>query len=85
MTTEGMIEPILAIYGTTARPPDDITAPQGNMNAVARLARPAIVEGTRIEAQEAPQREIDLRKKREEDLLLQIQKARLANKAIFRP
>ena len=49
------------------------------------LAGPAIVVATRIEAQEAPQRELDLRKKQEEDSLLQIEKDRLANKAAFRP
>ncbi len=49
------------------------------------LAAPAIVEATQIEAQEAPQKELDLRKKQEEDLLLQIEKTRLANKATFRP
>ena len=49
------------------------------------LVGPAIVEAARIEAQEAPQKELDLRKKQAEDLLLQIEKARLANKATFHP
>jgi hypothetical protein len=47
------------------------------------LARPAIAAGIRIDAVQGPQRELDLRKKQEEDLLLQIEKARLANKATF--
>jgi hypothetical protein len=49
------------------------------------VAQAAIVESVRLEAQEAPQREIEKQKKREDDDRLALEKARLANKPNFRP
>lgn len=48
-------------------------------------AQAAIVEAVRLEAQEAPQREIDQQKKRDDEDRLVLEKARLANKPNFRP
>jgi len=49
------------------------------------LARTAVIEAVRLDAQEAPQREIELQKKQDEGNRLQQEKARLANKPGFRP
>ena len=49
------------------------------------LARAAVIEAVRLDAQEAPQREIELQKKQEEEHRVQQEKARLANKPGFRP
>lgn len=49
------------------------------------LARAAVTEALRLDAQEAPQREIELEKKQAEDNRVQQQKARQANKPSFRP
>jgi hypothetical protein len=49
------------------------------------LARAAIIEAVRLDAQEAPQREIELQKKQEEEHRVQQERARLANKPSFRP
>jgi hypothetical protein len=49
------------------------------------LAQAAIVEAVRLEAQEAPQRELEKQKKREEEERLALEKARSVNKANFRP
>lgn len=49
------------------------------------LAQAAIVEAGRLDKQEAPQREVDRLKKIAEDRRVQQDKARLANKARFRP
>ena len=49
------------------------------------LARAAILEALRLDEQEAPQREIERQKKEEEQNRLQQDKARLVNKAAFRP
>jgi hypothetical protein len=49
------------------------------------LAQAAIVESARLDAQEAPQREVDKQKKREEDERLVLEKARSVNKPNFRP
>jgi hypothetical protein len=49
------------------------------------MARSAIVEAVRIEAEQAPQKEIDDRRKQEQDRLLQLDNARVANKPTFRP
>jgi hypothetical protein len=49
------------------------------------LAQAAMVEATRLDAQEAPQREIDRQKKQDEEKRDAGQKARPANKANFRP
>ncbi|MEN6535416.1 MAG: hypothetical protein ABFD89_17255 [Bryobacteraceae bacterium] len=49
------------------------------------LARTAITEATRLDVQEAPQREIELQKKNEDESRQQQEKARLANKPNFRP
>ena len=49
------------------------------------LARAAVIEAVRLDAQEAPQREIELQKKQEEENRVQQEKARLANKPGFRP
>ncbi len=48
-------------------------------------ARSAIAEAIRLDAQEAPQRELDRRKKTETETLIAGEKARRANKAAFRP
>lgn len=48
-------------------------------------ARAAVIEAVRLDAQEAPQREIELQKKQEEEHRVQQEKARLANKPSFRP
>ena len=49
------------------------------------LARAAVIEAVRLDAEEAPQREIDLQDKQEEANRVQQEKARLANKPDFRP
>jgi hypothetical protein len=49
------------------------------------LARAAIVEANRLDAQEAPQREIDRKRKQEEENNAAGQKVRPVNKANFRP
>jgi len=49
------------------------------------LARAAVTEAIRLDAQEAPQREIELQKKEDEAKRVQQEKARLANKPGFRP
>jgi hypothetical protein len=49
------------------------------------LAQAAMVEATRLDAQEAPQREIDRQKKQDEEKSAAGQKARPANKANFQP
>ena len=49
------------------------------------LAQAAIVAAVRLDAQEAPQREIDKDKLREQDERLALEKARLLNKPNFRP
>jgi hypothetical protein len=49
------------------------------------LARAAIVEATRLDEQEAPQREIERQKKQDEENRATQEKARPANKANFRP
>lgn len=49
------------------------------------VAQAAIVEAVRLEAQEAPQREIDKQKKRDEDDRVALEKARSANKPNLRP
>ena len=52
------------------------------MNA---LAEAAIGEAVRLDAREAPQREIELQKKQQEDGRLVLEKARTVNKPNFRP
>ena len=49
------------------------------------LAETAIAEAVRLDTQEAPQREIEKQKKREEEEGLVLEKARAANKPNFRP
>ncbi|MGA2186011.1 MAG: hypothetical protein ABSH47_23575 [Bryobacteraceae bacterium] len=49
------------------------------------LAQAAIVEAVRLDAQEAPQRELDQQMKRHEDERLVLEKARFVNKPNFRP
>ena len=49
------------------------------------LARAAIIESVRLDKQEAPQREIESRKKKDEENRARQEKARRANKAPFRP
>jgi hypothetical protein len=49
------------------------------------LAQTAVTEALRLDEQEAPQREADLQKKQEVENLVKEAKARLANKASFRP
>jgi hypothetical protein len=48
------------------------------------LARAAIKEAKRLDAQEAPQRELDQRKKTAADARVASEKVRVANKAAFR-
>jgi hypothetical protein len=49
------------------------------------LARTAIVESVRLDKQEAPQREIERQKKKDEENRARQEKARQANKTHFRP
>jgi hypothetical protein len=49
------------------------------------LARAAVIEATRLDAQEAPQREIELQKKLDEEIRTAQEKAKLVNKPAFRP
>jgi len=49
------------------------------------LAQSAIVESARLDAQDAPQRELDKQKKRDDDERLALDKARALNKPNFRP
>ncbi len=49
------------------------------------LAQAAIVEAVRLDAQEAPQRELEKQKKRAEEEHLVLEKARSVNKPNFRP
>jgi len=49
------------------------------------LARAAVIEAVRLDAQEAPQREIALQNRQAEENRVQQEKARLANKPGFRP
>ena len=49
------------------------------------LARAAIVESARLDAQDAPQRELDKQKKRDDEERLALDKARSVNKPNFRP
>jgi hypothetical protein len=49
------------------------------------LARAAIVESVRLDEQEAPQREIESRKKKDEESRAKQEKARRVNKPPFRP
>jgi hypothetical protein len=49
------------------------------------LARTAIVESVRLDKQEAPRREIERQKKKDEENRARQEKARQSNKAHFRP
>jgi len=49
------------------------------------LAEAAIVEAVRLDAQEAPQREVELQQKKEEESRLLLERARSVNKSNFRP
>ena len=49
------------------------------------LAQAAIVEANRLDAQEAPQREIDRKRKQDEENNAAGQKVRPVNKVNFRP
>ena len=49
------------------------------------LAMASIVEAARLDADEAPQRELDKQKKRDDDDRLALDKARAVNKPNFRP
>jgi hypothetical protein len=49
------------------------------------LARAAVVEAIRLDEQEAPERELERKKKQDEENRIAQEKARLANKATFRP
>ena len=49
------------------------------------LAQAATVESVRLETQEAPQRELEKQKKRDNDERLVLEKARSVNKPNFRP
>jgi len=64
-------------------------APSFTLVAVSKrldaMARAAVIEAIRLDAEEAPQREIELQKKQAEENRLQQGKARLANKPSFRP
>jgi hypothetical protein len=49
------------------------------------LARTASAEAVRLDAKEAPQREIARQKKESDEALAALQKAKTENKAVFRP
>ena len=49
------------------------------------LALKSIVEAARLDADEAPQRELDKQKKRDDDDRLALDKARAVNQPNFRP
>jgi hypothetical protein len=49
------------------------------------IAQAALVEASRLDAQEAPQREIDRQRKQDDEKHAAGQKVRPANKANFRP
>ncbi len=49
------------------------------------LARTAAAEAIRLDEREAPQREVDRKNREAEDVRVSQEKARLANKAVFRP
>jgi hypothetical protein len=49
------------------------------------LAEAAIVEAVRLDAQEAPQREVELQQKKEKESHLRLERARSVNKPNFRP
>jgi len=49
------------------------------------LAQDAILEAVRLDAQEAPQRDLDRQKKRDQDEQLSLEKSRSVNKPNFRP
>jgi hypothetical protein len=49
------------------------------------LARTASAEAVRLDAKEAPQREIARQKKESDDALAALEKAKIENKAVFRP
>jgi hypothetical protein len=49
------------------------------------LARAAVVEAIRLDEKEAPERELERKKKQDEENRIAQEKARLANKAKFRP
>jgi hypothetical protein len=49
------------------------------------LARAALTEAVRLDKQEAPQREVERQKRQESDSRAAHEKARVANKAPFRP
>ena len=49
------------------------------------LAQAAITEARRLDQQEAPQKELELRQKQQADSRVLLEKARLANKPSFRP
>lgn len=49
------------------------------------LARAAVVEALRLDNQEAPERELERKKKQDEENRLEQEKVRLANKATFSP
>lgn len=49
------------------------------------LVQAAVVEASRLDVQEAPEREAELRRKQGEEIRAQQEKARLVNKPIFRP
>jgi hypothetical protein len=52
---------------------------------VEALASTALAEAARLDKEAAPQKELDLRMKAQEEERLQLEKARLANKSGFRP
>jgi hypothetical protein len=54
-------------------------------NRLDALARVAIAEAARLDAQEAPQRELERQQKQSEENRLKNETARLANKQTFRP
>jgi hypothetical protein len=49
------------------------------------IARAGVIKSARLDEQEAPQKEIDRQKKKEDESRLQQEKARLTNKLSFRP
>jgi hypothetical protein len=54
-------------------------------SALDDLARKAAIQATRLDAQDAPRREIVRQKKERDDSRAAAEKARVVNKAVFRP
>jgi len=88
----GEVAPVLARWGDSEYSYDLVRSGDGSSFAMIlyskrldALAQAAIVEAGRLDAREAPQREIDKQKKRDEDERLALEKSRSVNKPNFSP